>query len=123
MSYVGCTGTVCVGDTHLNSRTLNILLETNAYTCQRHREFRDMERRYISKLRRQRLQGQTGKSYLRMPPRGAKTDEGRPSNRDVYEYVSSDTERAVSQIFVSPAAHRDHFVRCPSVCLVVTLSW
>ncbi|KAK3083615.1 hypothetical protein FSP39_000291, partial [Pinctada imbricata] len=63
----GCSGGAMLGDTRLNSRTLNILLETSPYTCRLHRELRQLERNYISKLRKQRKQGTHGKSYLRTP--------------------------------------------------------
>uniref|UniRef100_K1P972 Uncharacterized protein n=1 Tax=Magallana gigas TaxID=29159 RepID=K1P972_MAGGI len=42
-----CSGINTIDDTQLNSRTINLVLETDPYTCLLHRQVREVERSYI----------------------------------------------------------------------------
>ena len=75
----GCTGISCTSDeTQLNSRTINIVLETNPYTCMLHRQVRDVERSYIQKIKRQR----------RAVPVYSMQHTCTPNNSMTYEFTS-----------------------------------
>ncbi|XP_078335986.1 telomere repeats-binding bouquet formation protein 1-like isoform X3 [Crassostrea virginica] len=79
MSCIGCTGISCTSDeTQLNSRTINIVLETNPYTCMLHRQVRDVERSYIQKIKRQR----------RAVPIYSRQQTFTPNNSMTYEFTS-----------------------------------
>lgn len=70
----GCNGT------NLNSRTYNIVLESDAFTCQHHRTIRELERQFIKSLP---TIVSTKKPILQPVP-----TSGNSAGTDVYDFTS-----------------------------------
>ncbi|XP_059163992.1 telomere repeats-binding bouquet formation protein 1-like isoform X2 [Physella acuta] len=78
-----CPG--CKSGSDLNSRTLNIAIETSAYTCSYHRSLRQQEREFIKKI-----------VQNKKPEAPYKEKSVRPCREDVYHFTSESEKSDVS---------------------------
>ena len=81
-----------IGGQLLNSRTYNIVLETDPNTCRFHRKLRQLERQQIQQVRQNKSKRTTSVGLLKTLRADQKRKERNKSKESVYDFGSSASE-------------------------------